>query len=110
MIILAVESSCDETAVALVEDGRKILTDCIASQVDLHRIYGGVVPEIASRKHIEAIYGLADQALKTTGLTRSDIDAVAVTYMPSAFWNAPSTTAFRLCRIPRRCRSSLGSS
>lgn len=82
MIILAVESSCDETAVALVEDGRKILTDCIASQVDLHRIYGGVVPEIASRKHIEAIYGLADQALLKTGLTRDKIDAVAVTYAP----------------------------
>ena len=55
MKILAIESSCDETAVAVVEDGRKVLTDCIASQVDLHRIYGGVVPEIASRKHIEAI-------------------------------------------------------
>ena len=82
MKILAVESSCDETAVAIVEDGRKILTDCIASQVDLHRIYGGVVPEIASRKHIEAIYGLADQALLQTGLTRADIDAVAVTYAP----------------------------
>ena len=82
MNILAVESSCDETAVAIVSDGRKILTDCIASQVDLHRIYGGVVPEIASRKHIEAIYGLADQALLTTGLTRKDIDAVAVTYAP----------------------------
>ena len=82
MIILSVESSCDETAVALVEDGRKILTDCIASQVDLHRLYGGVVPEIASRKHIEAIYGLADQALAKTGLTRKDIDAVAVTYAP----------------------------
>ena len=82
MKILAVESSCDETAVAIVEDGRKILTDCIASQVDLHRIYGGVVPEIASRKHIEAIYGLADQALATTGLDREDIDAVAVTYAP----------------------------
>lgn len=82
MIILAVESSCDETAVALVENGRKILTDQIASQVELHRIYGGVVPEIASRKHIEAIYGLADQALVATGLTRSDIDAVAVTYAP----------------------------
>lgn len=82
MRILAVESSCDETAVAIVEDGRRILTDCIASQVDLHRIYGGVVPEIASRKHIEAIYGLADQALETTGLQRSDIDAVAVTYAP----------------------------
>ena len=82
MIILSMESSCDETAVALTEDGRKILTDCIASQVDLHRLYGGVVPEIASRKHIEAIYGLADQALINTGLTRDDIDAVAVTYAP----------------------------
>ena len=82
MNILAVESSCDETAVAIVKDGREILTDCIASQVDLHRIYGGVVPEIASRKHIEAIYGLADQALEKTGLTRGDIDAVAVTYAP----------------------------
>ena len=82
MNILAVESSCDETAVAIVRDGREVLCDCIASQVELHRIYGGVVPEIASRKHIEAIYGLADQALKNTGLTRSDIDAVAVTYAP----------------------------
>ena len=82
MNILAVESSCDETAVAIVRDGRDVLTDCIASQVDLHRIYGGVVPEIASRKHIEAIYGLADQALKETGLNRQDIDAVAVTYAP----------------------------
>ena len=82
MNILAIESSCDETAVAIVRDGREILTDCIASQVDLHRIYGGVVPEIASRKHIEAIYGLADQALARTGLSRRDIDAVAVTYAP----------------------------
>ena len=82
MNILAIESSCDETAVAIVRDGRKILTDCIASQVDLHRVYGGVVPEIASRKHIEAIYGLADQAITVTGLSRNDIDAVAVTYAP----------------------------
>ena len=82
MIILAVESSCDETAVALVRDGRTVLADCIASSVEMHRIYGGVVPEIASRKHIEAIYGLADQALINTGLTRDDIDAVAVTYAP----------------------------
>ena len=82
MNILAVESSCDETAVAIVVDGRKVLTDCIASQVDLHRIYGGVVPEIASRKHIEAIYSLADQALETGNLTRNDIDAIAVTYAP----------------------------
>lgn len=82
MNILAIESSCDETAVAIVRDGRQVLTDCIASQVDLHRLYGGVVPEIASRKHIEAIYGLADQALKNANMTRSDIDAVAVTYAP----------------------------
>ncbi len=82
MNILAVESSCDETAVAIVRDGREVLCDCIASQVDLHRIYGGVVPEIASRKHIEAIYGLADQALAKTCLSRQDIDAVAVTYAP----------------------------
>lgn len=82
MNILAVESSCDETAVAIVRDGRQVLTDCIASQVELHRIYGGVVPEIASRMHIEAIYGLADQALEKAGLARKDIDAVAVTYAP----------------------------
>ena len=82
MNILAIESSCDETAVAIVRDGREVLTDCIASQVALHREYGGVVPEIASRKHIEAIYPLADQALKEAGLTRADIDAVAVTYAP----------------------------
>ena len=82
MNILAVESSCDETAVAIVRDGRQVLTDCIASQVELHRIYGGVVPEIASRKHIEAIYALADQALLNAGLTRGELDAVAVTYAP----------------------------
>ena len=82
MNILAVESSCDETAVAVVRDGRTVLADAIASQVDMHTIYGGVVPEIASRKHIEAIYGLADQALKNANMTRKDIDAVAVTYAP----------------------------
>lgn len=82
MNILAIESSCDETAVAIVRDGREVLTDCIASQVALHRVYGGVVPEIASRKHIEAIFGLADQALKEAQLSRKDIDAVAVTYAP----------------------------
>ena len=82
MNILAIESSCDETAVAIVQDGRHVLCDCIASQVALHREYGGVVPEIASRKHIEAIYGLADAALEKTGLKRADIDAVAVTYAP----------------------------
>lgn len=82
MNILAVESSCDETAVAVVTDGRVLRSDCIASQVALHRIYGGVVPEIASRKHIEAIYGLAEQALERADMCRRDIDAVAVTYAP----------------------------
>ena len=82
MNILSIESSCDETAVAVVRDGRVVLADCISSQVDIHKIYGGVVPEIASRKHIEAIYPLADQALATAGVTRADVDAVAVTYAP----------------------------
>ena len=82
MLILSVESSCDETAVALVRDGREVLTDRIASQVALHRLYGGVVPEIASRKHIEAIYALADEALRDANVTRGDIDGIAVTYAP----------------------------
>ena len=82
MNILAVESSCDETAVAVVRDGRTVLADAIASQADMHAIYGGVVPEIASRKHMEAIAGLSDQALVQAGVSRGDIDAVAVTYAP----------------------------
>lgn len=82
MNILAFESSCDETAVAVVRDGRTVLADAIASQADMHSIYGGVVPEIASRKHVEAIAGLADQALQKAGLQKSDMDAVAVTYGP----------------------------
>ena len=82
MNILAIESSCDETAVAVVKDGRTVLSDAIASQADMHAIYGGVVPEIASRKHIEAIAGLADQVLAEAGVTKADIDAVAVTYAP----------------------------
>ncbi len=82
MNILAIESTCDETAVAVVRDGRTVLSDAIASQADMHAIYGGVVPEIASRKHVEAIAGLADRALADAGVTKKDIDAVAVTYAP----------------------------
>ena len=82
MNILAFESSCDETAVAVVQDGRRVLADAILSQADMHALYGGVVPEIASRKHVEAIAGLTDQALRDAGLTKRDIDAVAVTYAP----------------------------
>ena len=82
MKILAFESSCDETAVAVVEDGRKVLSDAIASQADMHALYGGVVPEIASRKHVEVIAALTEQALRQAACTREDIDAVAVTYAP----------------------------
>lgn len=82
MKILAFESTCDETAVAVVEDGRRLLTDQIASQAALHAVYGGVVPEIASRCHIEAIAPLAGRALKEAGISRSEIDAVAVSYAP----------------------------
>lgn len=82
MNILAFESSCDETAAAVVRDGRTVLADAIASQAEMHTIYGGVVPEIASRKHVEAIAGLTDQALAQAGLTKRDVDAVAVTYGP----------------------------
>ena len=82
MKILAFESSCDETAVAVVEDGRKVLSDAIASQVDIHALYGGVVPEIASRKHVEAIAALTEKALADAHCTREDIDAVAATYAP----------------------------
>ena len=82
MNILAIESSCDETAAAVVKDGRTVLSNCVASQIEMHTIYGGVVPEIASRKHVEAITGLADQALLQAGLSQDDLDAVAVTYAP----------------------------
>ena len=82
MKILAIESSCDETAAAVVEDGRTVLSNIIASQVEEHKLYGGVVPEIASRRHAEAIVGVVDEAIKTAGCTLDDIDAVAVTYAP----------------------------
>lgn len=82
MNILAIESSCDETAVAVVKDGRTVLSNCVASQIEMHTIYGGVVPEIASRKHVEAITALTDQALKDANVTKADLDAVAVTYAP----------------------------
>ena len=82
MNILAFESSCDETAVAVVRDGRIVLADAILSQADMHALYGGVVPEIASRKHVEAIAALTDQALLDAGITKAEVDAVAVTFAP----------------------------
>lgn len=80
--ILAIESSCDETAAAVVEDGRKILSNAVFTQIDLHALYGGVVPEIASRAHVEKVDRMVDQALSEAGMTLSDVDAIAVTYGP----------------------------
>lgn len=82
MKILAIESSCDETAASVVEDGRKVLSNVVASQVAEHKIYGGVVPEIASRRHAEAISGVVEKALADADCTLDDLDAVAVTYAP----------------------------
>lgn len=82
VIILAIESSCDETAAAVVKNGRTVLSNVISSQIDLHTLYGGVVPEIASRKHMEQINQVIRQALSEAGLTLGDITAIAVTYGP----------------------------
>lgn len=80
--ILAIESSCDETAAAVVENGRKVFSNIISSQIDLHKLYGGVVPEIASRKHIENINPVIEEALSSANVTFEDIDAIGVTYGP----------------------------
>ena len=82
MKILAIESSCDETAAAVVEDGTRVLSNVINTQIELHRQYGGVVPEVASRSHIENISDVVDKALADCGLRLADVDAVAVTYGP----------------------------
>ncbi|NCB74611.1 MAG: tRNA (adenosine(37)-N6)-threonylcarbamoyltransferase complex transferase subunit TsaD [Clostridia bacterium] len=82
MLIMSIESTCDETAVAITENGRKVLTDQIFSQADLHAVYGGVVPEIASRSHVEVISQLSERALSLAGITKKDLDAVAVSYAP----------------------------
>lgn len=82
MKILGIESSCDETAAAVVEDGRRALSSIVASQISIHALYGGVVPEIASRAHTEALCGVVSEALEKASLTMEDIDAIAVTYAP----------------------------
>lgn len=82
MKILGIESSCDETAAAVVENGRKVLSNVIATSLEEHKLYGGVVPEIASRRHAESISGVVEEALKQVGCTMNDIDAIAVTYAP----------------------------
>ena len=80
--ILAIETSCDETAAAVIQDGRKIISNVVATQIDLHKKYGGVVPEIASRMHVEKINLVINEALKTANLALDDIDVVGVTYGP----------------------------
>ena len=80
VLILAIESSCDETAAAVVKNGREVLSNVINTQIDIHKLYGGVVPEIASRNHVMNIDGVYQEALKTAGVTIEDIDAIAVTY------------------------------
>lgn len=82
MKILGIESSCDETAAAIVEDGKKLLSNVVVSQIDIHKEYGGVIPEIAARSHIEAINPVINKALTEANLTIDDIDAIAVTYAP----------------------------
>lgn len=82
ILILAIESSCDETAAAVVKNGREVLSNIISSQIDLHKLFGGVVPEIASRKHIEKINEVIEEALGDAGVTLDDLDAIGVTYGP----------------------------
>ena len=82
ILILAIESSCDETAASVVKNGREVLSNVISSQIELHKLYGGVVPEIASRKHIEKINQVIEEALEVAGVTLDDLDAIGVTYGP----------------------------
>ncbi|MBR4949241.1 MAG: tRNA (adenosine(37)-N6)-threonylcarbamoyltransferase complex transferase subunit TsaD, partial [Clostridia bacterium] len=82
MLILGIESSCDETAAAVVKDGREVLSNVINSQIDIHKVYGGVVPEIASRMHAENISYVVEKALSDANVTIEDIDGIAVTYAP----------------------------
>jgi N6-L-threonylcarbamoyladenine synthase len=82
MLLLCIESSCDETAAAVVRDGRQILSNIVASQVDVHARYGGVVPELASRKHVEAITVVIKEALETAGVSLDDLEGVGVTRGP----------------------------
>ena len=82
MLILGIESSCDETAVAVVRDGREVLSSKIASQIDVHAVFGGVVPEVASREHLRAIRPIFDQAMAEANVSLDDIDAISVSQGP----------------------------
>ena len=107
--ILAMESSCDETAAAIIENGRKIVSSVIFSQADTHALYGGVVPEIASRAHVDACDRVVDQALKEAGMALSDVDALAVAFGTAhgAYKRQPHLDFDRLAQIARRTPTPL---
>jgi N6-L-threonylcarbamoyladenine synthase len=100
MKILGIETSCDETAVGVVEDGKHLLSSVVASQVEMHATYGGVVPELASREHVGAIIPVLDEALSRAGCTMGEIDGVAATFGPGLAgallvgWNFAKALAF----------------
>ena len=103
VLILAIESSCDETAAAVVKNGRTVLSNVISSQIDLHKLYGGVVPEIASRKHIEKINQVIEEALQEANISLDDLDAIGVTYGPGLWerfsWELQRRKLSRLQKI-----------
>jgi len=82
LVTMAIESSCDETSVAIVLDGREVRSNVIASQIKVHQVFGGVVPEIASRHHLDNVNRVADEALREAGITLDDVDMIGVTYGP----------------------------
>lgn len=111
MIILGIESTCDETAASLVEDGRHLLSNVISTSVKEQALYGGVVPEIASRRHCEFISATVKKALLDAGKTIDDVDAVAVTFAPGSsaqcWWASTLPRASPTRRASRWCRSTI---
>ena len=98
VLVLGLETSCDETSAAVIEDGRKIRSNIIASQIPVHQKYGGVVPELASRRHVEDVIPVIDQALSVAGVGLADLDAVGVTYGPGLVG-----ALLVGLRLPKRC-------
>lgn len=107
MLTLGIESSCDETAVAVIENGRKILSNIVDTQIPIHEKYGGVVPEIASRNHIEAISRVTKKALEEAKVTLEDIDAITPTYGPGLVGALHSRSI--LCKSIKLCNRKITS-
>ena len=101
ILTLGIESSCDETSVAVVKNGREVLSNVVDTQIPIHEKYGGVVPEIASRNHIEAISRVTKRALEEAKITIDDIDAITPTYGPRISWSIISRTI--LCKSIKLC-------